>query len=65
MLHVQFGEAQNVGTKFDIYAVLADNNAQKELNNYMEISEKNKSWDGMRMLPAGTTKITKITVIRV
>jgi len=63
-LPVQFGEEQNVGTKFDLYAVLADNNAEKELNNYMTASENAKSYGGMRELPNGTTKITKLTVIR-
>ncbi len=62
-LPVQFGEAQNVG-KYDLYAVLADNNAQKQLSDYITKSENAKSWDGMRILPSGTIEFIKITVTR-
>jgi hypothetical protein len=63
-LPVQFGGEEHVGYKFDIYAVLADDNAQKEFNKYIEESEKAKSWNGIRVLPEGTSIITKLTVIR-
>jgi hypothetical protein len=63
-LPVQFGEAQNVGAKFDIYAVLADKNAQKTLNNYTDESRNANSWKGMSELPDGTKTITKLTVAR-
>ncbi len=63
-LPVQFGGEEHVGYKFDIYAVLADDNAQKELNKYIEESEKTKSWNGIRVLPDGTKISTKLTVIR-
>lgn len=61
----QFGGENNVGEKFDIVAVLADKNAQTELNKYMDASEKAVFWPGMRELPNGTTKITNLTVIRI
>jgi hypothetical protein len=63
-LPVQFGGEEHVGYKFDIYAVLADDNAHKELSKYMDASEKYKSWDGIRVLPDGTKIVKKITVIR-
>lgn len=61
----QFGGEKNVGEKFNIVAVLADKNAQKDLNTYMDFSENASSWSGMRELPDGTTKITNLTVIRI
>jgi hypothetical protein len=64
-LPVQFGRESNVGTKFDIVALLADKNAQKELNYYMDTSAKNGSYSGMGMLPDGTIEITNIRVTRV
>jgi hypothetical protein len=63
-LPVQFGEVQNVGTKFDIYAVLADKNAQNTLNNYINESKNTNLWKGMSVLPDGTITITKLTVVR-
>jgi len=64
-LPVNFGGENNVGEKFDIIAVLADKNAQKVLNDYMEVSAKAEFWKGMEELPDGTTEITRSTVIRV
>jgi len=64
-LPVQFGGARDVGTKFDIYAVLADKNAQKVLNNYIDESTNANSWKGMSALPNGITTITQLTVTRV
>ena len=63
-LPVQFGEEVHSGVKFDICAILADNNAHKELSKYIKASEKAKSWDGIKFLPRGTKIITKLTVKR-
>jgi hypothetical protein len=63
-LPVQFGGALNAGEKFDIIALLADDNAQKKLINYIETSEKAKLFKGVRILPDGSKIITKLTVIR-
>jgi hypothetical protein len=63
-LPVQFGGEENAGEKFDIYALLVDDNAQKELDKYIEESEKVKLWNGIRTLPDGTKIITKLTVTR-
>jgi hypothetical protein len=63
-LPVQFGQPENVGVKYDLYAVLADKNAQKEFNDYLDNCIKTNSWPGMRELPNGTSQIIKLTVIR-
>jgi hypothetical protein len=63
-LQVQFGEKDNAKEQFDIIAFLANESAQKELNEYINTSIKTKSWLGKDFLPDGVNIITQITVVR-
>lgn len=65
VLPVQFGEAKDVGTKFDIVAVLAGKNAQKEFNNYIDACAKTTLWPGINTLPDGAEEYVRVTVTRV
>jgi len=60
---VEFGEKDNVNEKFDIIAFLANESAQKELNDYINTSITTNTW-GKDFLPDGINIITQITVSR-
>lgn len=64
-LPVQIGEGDSHGSWFDIYAVLADKNAQNEFNNYLNTFEKTGIWPEMMELPDGSKVKVKVSVGRV
>lgn len=58
------GVKDNVGVKFDIIAVLADENARAEFTSYIINGKINNKWPGIDKIPDGAKVYDKITVIR-
>ncbi len=58
------GEENDTGKQFDIFAVVANQTAQDELNAYATICKITGSYSGMGALPVGTVVYDKVTVIR-
>ena len=63
-LPVQFGGEEHLGQKFDIIAILADQEANKEITNYINEGNRTDSWPGIDKIPAGAIVVDKITVTR-
>jgi hypothetical protein len=53
---VYFGTAADVGLKFDVIAVLANEEAQTAFNKYLEECIENQSWPGLEELPIGAVQ---------
>lgn len=64
-LPAQFGESKDVGTDFDVIAVLADSKAQEEINAYFETCEMTMEWPGMDKIPDSAEEYDRVTVTRV
>lgn len=64
-LPAQFGENKDVGTKFDILAVLANKQAHGALNTYLQTCIKTNQWPGIVRLPSGVKTYAKVTVKRI
>jgi hypothetical protein len=58
------GIEEDVGRKFDIIAVLADESAQEAFNVYLTQAKDKKTWQGLEKLPEGTAIYDRITVTR-
>ncbi|MGZ4846281.1 MAG: hypothetical protein ACXV3D_00445 [Halobacteriota archaeon] len=52
------------GEKFDVVAVLADQNANSTLANYQTQSQQTNSYPGLTQLPSGIITQQKVTVTR-
>lgn len=61
---VWVGQSYETGMGFDLFAILADENASRLLENYMEQSRITHSWVGITELPEGTTVYDQIAVVR-
>ena len=64
VLQAQFGLENNVNEKFDIIAVLADQNAQNEFADYRDNSSDVQKLDGIQTLPNTTQEMARVTVTR-
>jgi len=64
VLQAQFGLENNVSEKFDIIAVLADQNAQNEFADYRDNSSDVQKLDGIQTLPNTTQEMARVTVAR-
>ena len=64
MMTAWMGSPDDSGEKFYIYAVLADEQVDKEFQNYMNTCEETKSWPGMSSLPKGAKIYDRIMVTR-
>ena len=54
---------ENIGEKFYIHAILADEKADNELQDYMEECRRKGSWPGLHSLPRGAKVYAKVMVI--
>jgi hypothetical protein len=54
---------ENIGEMFYIYAILADEKADKELQDYMDECRRKGSWPGLHSLPKGAKVYAKVMVI--
>ena len=61
---IYIGVQNNVGTKFDIVAVLANKQASKVIQDYIDHGIKTNDWPGMVGIPSGAKVYDRITVIR-
>lgn len=62
---IYIGINDSIGEKFDIIAVLADNNARAELTSFLENGKIKNDWTvGMKEIPDGATVYDRITVVR-
>ena len=62
---ITIGNRNNVGYKFDIIVLLADEHAKKKFNDYFHYSNLAKSgWPGMEQLPDGAEVYDNVTVTR-
>jgi PKD repeat protein len=61
---VYIGVKDNVGEKFDIFAVLANKQASDKFTEYIKTGEKTNSWPGMVGIPSGAKVYDNITVTR-
>lgn len=61
---VWVGQPYETGMSFNLFAILADENASRLLENYMEQSRITHSWVGITELPKGTTVYDQIGVYR-
>lgn len=52
------------GLEFKIFAVLADENANKAIIDYLDKCKANGSWPGMEKLPDGAMPYDKVSVTR-
>jgi hypothetical protein len=62
---IGLGTKDNSGEKFNIIAVLANEEAHKELTNYTDIGIKDNYWPGMDSIPQGAWVCDEVTVTRV
>jgi hypothetical protein len=62
---VTIGSKDNVNSKHDIIAVLANQTAQEIFSSYMENCKNTSSWPGMIEIPDGSVRYDYITVKRV
>jgi hypothetical protein len=58
------GIATNLGDKFDIYTVIANEQATSLLGDYVEEANRTGVWPGMEELPEGADIYTQITVTK-
>jgi PGF-pre-PGF domain-containing protein len=63
-IDIEIGTQVNVGEKFDIIAVLANQSAQNEFINYINTGINTKQWPGMPSIPNGAVEYAKVTVTR-
>lgn len=63
-LPVNIGSENDTGTEFDIIAVLADEKAQGEFNNYFKTCKETEKWPGMDKIPDNAKECDNVTVIR-
>lgn len=61
---VYIGINDNVGYKFDIMAVLADQEARAKLASYVIKCKQNNDWPGLYRIPDGVQVYDKIIVVR-
>jgi len=61
---VCIGVEGDVGLKFDILAVVADEAAQSSFRAYLADAKDRKDWPGLERLPEGATVYHRITVTR-
>lgn len=61
---VGIGSDNDDGKKFDIIAVLADKEAQEEINTYFKTCEESGQWPGMDEIPVSAKEYNRITVTR-
>jgi hypothetical protein len=59
-----FGIPKDVGLKFDILAVTADNDAQAAFSRYLNEARDRNDYPGLEQVPKGTTTHDRITVTR-
>jgi PGF-pre-PGF domain-containing protein len=64
-LQAQFGQKNNDSEKFDMIAVLADQNAQNEFTAYLDKSNSVQKWEGIQALPNVTQELDRVTVTRI
>lgn len=64
-LQAQFGGDKDVGNRFDVIAVMADQSAQNELQAYYDSCIKTGSWPGLLNLPNSARELDRVTVTRV
>jgi hypothetical protein len=62
--YVGAGPETDIGGKFDVHAVLADNQASREFREYLSAAAKAGDWPGLRELPRGARIVHTITVTR-
>jgi len=58
------GSNMDSGLEFKIFAVLADEKANKAIIDYLDMSRASGSWDGLVQLPDGATIYDKVSVTR-
>lgn len=58
------GSNMDNGIEFKIFAVLADEKANKAIIDYLDASRASGSWDGLVQLPDGATIYDKVSVTR-
>jgi hypothetical protein len=58
------GVAGDKGARFDIMAVLADENASALFRDYLDRSKAKNSWEGLEGLPGGATVCDQLSVTR-
>ncbi len=63
-LSVGIGSENDAGKEFDIIVVLADTNAQEEINTYFAECEKTGEWPGMDNIPDSAKEYDRIAVTR-
>jgi len=56
------GIVENVDGEFYIYAVLANDEAHRQLNDYLKLSEEKWSWEGIQSLPMGAKIYAQVKV---
>jgi hypothetical protein len=62
---IRIGNANNVGYKFDIIALMLNKSEQKEFTDYFNESNAVGSWPGMQQLPSvGIIAYDNVTVTR-
>lgn len=62
---VFFGGEEDVGRRFDVIAVVANDRAGMVFRKYLEVGQQTKEFPGLRSLPKGVVEYDRITVIRV
>jgi hypothetical protein len=60
---IWIGTPENVNEEFYIHAILADEKADTELQDYMDKSRREGSWPGLYSLPKGVKIYDKVKVI--
>jgi hypothetical protein len=59
-----FGGENDSGRKYQLLVTLVDDKGNKEITSYLDNAKKNLNWSGMDKLPAGTSILDNVTVIR-
>lgn len=58
------GIASDLGLKFDLIAVLADDEGRSAINNYLTNAKNRNDYPGVEQLPTGVTVYDRISVTR-
>lgn len=58
------GSEIDQGLKFNLFAVLADETANREINDYFEQCERDQNWPGLEELPEGAVIYDRVNVMR-
>jgi len=58
------GGSNDIGKKFDIIVLIADEKAKNDITQYLEDAKERYSWDGLLTLPKGAIIFDRITVQR-